>query len=283
MTTLATMRLLIGDALEQLRTLPDGSVNTCITSPPYGDLIVYGSTETVEPAEYADWLLPMIQEIARVLVAGGILALNLNGQGSFLFPEEVAWRIPRETELILHERVCWVKTNAIPVGYRGSHLIPEWEPIWVFRKGDRLAYFGRDDIRRPYTETTVRRAERKNVHRDRHGNHRDQRHPYVRADKPEFVNPLGRDAPNVIEAAPEQSPKWPHPSRFPEAIPVFFILAYCPEGGTVLDPFAGSGTTLAVANRLGRHAIGIELNPEYLPLIERRCQQGGFVFAEVTP
>lgn len=50
------------------------------------------------------------------------------------------------------------------------------------------------------------------------------------------------------------------------------------DAGTVLDPFAGSGTTLAVANRLGRHAIGIELNPEYLPLIERRCAQPGFVF-----
>lgn len=53
------------------------------------------------------------------------------------------------------------------------------------------------------------------------------------------------------------------------------------EAGTVLDPFAGSGTTLAVANRLGRHAIGIELNPEYLPLIERRCAQPGFIFSEV--
>lgn len=253
-------------------------MNLCITSPPYGDLIVYGSTQSVGPTAYAEWLLPVIQEIARVLMDGGIFALNLNGQGSALFPEDVARRIPCDTELMLHERMCWVKTNAIPVGHRESHLIPEWEPIWVFRKGDQLAYFGRDDIRRPYTATTLRRAQRKNVHRGRHGNHRHQRRPYVRVDKPEFVNPLGRDASNVLYAAPEQSSRWPHPARFPEALPHFFILAYCPEGGTVLDPFAGSGTTLAVANRLGRHAIGIELNPAYARLIAQRTQQLGWVF-----
>ena len=50
------------------------------------------------------------------------------------------------------------------------------------------------------------------------------------------------------------------------------IKAGCPEGGTVLDPFAGSGTTLAVAAELGRNAIGCELNPEYIALAERRIK-----------
>jgi DNA modification methylase len=50
------------------------------------------------------------------------------------------------------------------------------------------------------------------------------------------------------------------------------IKAGCPEGGTVLDPFAGSGTTLAVAAELGRSAIGCELNPEYIRLAERRIK-----------
>ena len=51
------------------------------------------------------------------------------------------------------------------------------------------------------------------------------------------------------------------------------ILAGCPEGGTVLDPFAGSGTTLAVAAELGRSGIGCELNPEYIELAEQRIAQ----------
>lgn len=279
----ATYRVLVGDALEQLRTLPDGSVDLCVTSPPYGDLIVYDGGRLPTGARYADWLLPVVQEVDRILIPGGVLALNLNGQGESTFPEEVIHRIPRETELVLHERVAWVKTNAIPVGHRGSHLIPEWEPIWVFRKGSALAYFGRDDIRRPYSEVTVRRAERGNLHRGKHGNHRYQAHPYVREDKPEFLNPLGRDAANVIFAAPEQSPKYPHPARFPEEIPAFFIAAYCPAGGLVLDPFVGSGTTCAMAMKLGRHSIGIDRNPGYEWMVHDRCQQPGFIFTEVTP
>jgi len=71
-----------------------------------------------------------------------------------------------------------------------------------------------------------------------------------------------------------------HFAPFPEALVAPMILAGCPEGGVVLDPFAGSGTTLAVANRLGRHAVGIELNPAYADLIRRRCQQAAWTWGE---
>ena len=54
-----------------------------------------------------------------------------------------------------------------------------------------------------------------------------------------------------------------HFAVFPERLVEPCILAGCPEGGTVLDPFAGSGTTGVVSKRLRRHFIGIELNPEY--------------------
>ena len=71
-----------------------------------------------------------------------------------------------------------------------------------------------------------------------------------------------------------------HFAVFPEALVEPMVLAGCPVGGTVLDPFAGSGTTLAVANRLGRHAIGIELNADYVTLIHKRCQNNSWVFQE---
>lgn len=275
------LTLYCGDALEVLRTLPDESVHCSVTSPPYGKLINYntggrgdyGPNSTPGPDEYADWFLPVAGEIERVLVLGGVFALNLNGQGDSTYPEEVAHRIRRETGFVLHERVAWVKSNAIPVGHRGSHLIPEWDPIWVFRRGESLAHFGRDDIRRPYSDVTMRRARNGNLHRSQRGNHAGQARPYVRGEKPEYMNPLGRDAPNVIWAAPEQSTLWPHPARFPEELPEFFILAYCPVGGTVLDPFAGSGTTLLVAQRLGRNGIGIDLSQEYCAMAKRRLEK----------
>ncbi len=66
-----------------------------------------------------------------------------------------------------------------------------------------------------------------------------------------------------------------HFATFPEALVTPCILAGCPEQGIVLDPFAGSGTTLAVAKRLGRRAIGIELNPEYVALALERIGNEG--------
>lgn len=69
-----------------------------------------------------------------------------------------------------------------------------------------------------------------------------------------------------------------HFATFPRELPERCIKAGCPEGGIVLDPFAGSGTTLAVARDLGRKSIGIELSPEYVKLIERRCAQQAFEF-----
>ena len=64
-----------------------------------------------------------------------------------------------------------------------------------------------------------------------------------------------------------------HFATFPEALPERCIKAGCPEGGTVLDPFMGSGTTALVARRLGRNSIGVELNPDYVALAARRLQQ----------
>ena len=64
-----------------------------------------------------------------------------------------------------------------------------------------------------------------------------------------------------------------HFATFPADLIIPCVLAGCPEGGTVIDPFAGSGTTMEVAARLGRNSIGIEINPEYVKLIEERCHE----------
>ena len=61
-----------------------------------------------------------------------------------------------------------------------------------------------------------------------------------------------------------------HSATFPPALPAYIIKCACPPDGVVLDPFAGSGTTLEAAAKLGRHYLGIELNPEYCVLIDKR-------------
>jgi hypothetical protein len=72
-----------------------------------------------------------------------------------------------------------------------------------------------------------------------------------------------------------------HFATYPPALIEPCILAGCPEGGTVLDPFGGAGTTGLVADRLGRNAVLIELNPEYAAIAERRLNADAPLFAEV--
>jgi DNA modification methylase len=72
-----------------------------------------------------------------------------------------------------------------------------------------------------------------------------------------------------------------HFATFPPALIEPCILAGCPKGGTVLDPFGGAGTTGLVADRLGRNAILIELNPEYADMAERRIKNDAGMFADM--
>lgn len=85
-------------------------------------------------------------------------------------------------------------------------------------------------------------------------------------------HPLGRNKRSVWTVATQPYSE-AHFATFPPKLIEPCILAGCPSGGLVLDPFAGSGTTLAVAQQLGRRAIGIELNSEYIALIHNRIKQ----------
>ena len=86
----------------------------------------------------------------------------------------------------------------------------------------------------------------------------------------------GRNIRSVWEIATQPTPE-AHFATYPEALVRRCILAGCPEGGTVLDPFMGSGTTAKVARDHRRRAVGIELNPTYCDLIARRLQQLSFL------
>jgi DNA modification methylase len=80
---------------------------------------------------------------------------------------------------------------------------------------------------------------------------------------------MGRNKRSVWEVATQPFSE-DHFATFPPKLIVPCLLAGCPEGGTVLDPFSGAGTTLFVAEQLGRNSIGIELNQEYCEIIRRR-------------
>jgi hypothetical protein len=119
-----------------------------------------------------------------------------------------------------------------------------------------------------YRRRDGRRVGRKLAHHGKHGVHEDS-NGYIH---PEKANPG-----NVIRckvAGGHMGSPLAHKNEvpFPEKLAGFFILSCCPPGGTVLDPFCGSGTTLAVAHRHGRRAIGIDIREWQIELSRKRLE-----------
>jgi DNA modification methylase len=131
-----------------------------------------------------------------------------------------------------------------------------------------LAYLQQSEVSSNDTKVIPKRADKRRGHGRRHAGFNDRWDEMPKAEQ--MAN--GRNKRSVWEIATQPYPE-AHFATFPEALVQPCILAGCPEGGTVLDPFVGSGTTALVANTLGRKAIGIELNPAYLELAQHRCAQ----------
>ncbi len=177
--------ILIGDAASQLRRLPAGCVNTCVTSPPYWNARDYGHSDQIglEPniEDYVSRLVAVFAEVRRTLTDDGTVWLNVGdtyfaGAGTINGkPPKKGWRrnkqlclVPYRVALALQEDgwwvrnvACWQKPNAMPSSVR-DRLTSVWEPIFLLAKSERY-YFDLDAIRVPHeTDDQVerKRAER---------------------------------------------------------------------------------------------------------------------------
>ena len=111
----------LGDCFELIKDLPDNSVDLVITSPPYADIVNYGKNISIKkPGQYCDWLLPLFNEIHRVLKPSGSFILNINDNCSnglrnpFIY--ELIYRSQKETNLKFYDTYIWHKMNGIPNG-----------------------------------------------------------------------------------------------------------------------------------------------------------------------
>jgi DNA modification methylase len=125
-------------------------------------------------------------------------------------------------------------------------------------------------------KAVTRKTNKRRGHSRRHNGFNDRWDAMERADQ-------------LAEGANLRSVWWIAPANYrdghyavmPDILAEICILAACPKGGTVLDPFFGAGTTGLVADRLGRNCVGIEINPEYAAMAERRIKSDAGMFAEV--
>src|SRR5215213_5518045 len=257
--------LYLGDSVEQLKKLPDNSVDLIVTSPPYADQRknTYGG---IHPDKYVEWFLPVSKELLRVLKPTGTFILNIkekvvDGERS-TYVMELILEMKKQGWLWTEEFI-WHKKNCYP-GKWSNRFRDAWERLLQFNK-ERKFHMYQEEVMVPMGDWAKSRL--KNLSdTDKIRDNSKVGGGFVG----NISNWLTRDKAyptNVLHLATECSNK-NHSAAFPEELPEWFIKLFTKENDTVLDPFMGSGTTLVVANRMRRHSVGIEIVPEYYDMVK---------------
>lgn len=270
--------LLLGDTLEQLRTLPDGSVDAVCTSPPYyfqrdyGVDGQYGLEAT--PQEYLDRLLAVFREARRALADDGTFWLNVGDA----YSQRKAVRRSSHQEG-LHgatrgARESWVESRAAGRARMSSENLIGGRPVTeksMMMLPERLAISMQDDgwILRNRITWAKTFCTPESV-KDRLSGRSEPIFLFAKSPRYSFDREALAGEDGDVWHLPASSGAGAHTASYPIELPLRCITAGCRPGGVVLDPFSGSGTTGEAALRLGRRYVGIDLNPEYHELARGR-------------
>lgn len=269
----------VGDALELLQGLPDESIDLVLTSPPFA-LQRQKEYGNVDQDEYVDWLLSFTVEIKRVLKSTGSFVLDLGGayrRGRpvrSLYNYRVLIRMCDELDWNLAEEFFWFNPSKLPspiewVNKRKIRAKDAVNTVWWLSKTD----FPKADITKvlvPYSERMKLLLQNSDKY------YSPKKRPSGHDISSRFAEDKGGAIPpNLLQIPNTESNSQylrycqmvgvsGHPARFPEKFPEFFIRFLTDVGDIVLDIFAGSNTTGAVAEALRRRWIAFEIDQSYL-------------------
>ena len=275
--------VLVGDCREVLPTLGAGSVQCVVTSPPYYGLRDYGHPDQIglEPSvdAYVAEMVAVFRQVRRVLADDGTMFLNIGdsyGSGKQLLG--VPWRVAFALQAdgwVLRSDCIWHKPNPLPESVRDR---PTKAHEYVFLLAKRARYFyDSGAVAEPLVSTRPSGNKSRLVSGRMGGDHGWNLRPSDERSLPEG----GRNK-RTVWTIPPQPCKEAHFAVMPPALVEPCILAGSRPGDTVLDPFLGAGTVGLVASRLGREWVGIEINPEYAAMAERRVRDDAPLLAEVA-
>ena len=290
--------ILEGDVLVKLKELKSNSIDCVVTSPPYWGLRDYGNENQIglekTPQEYVDKMVELFREVKRVLKDDGTLWLNLgdsyagnnsrasnNGRAGFGNKREtitprfgnglkqkdlagIPWRVAFALQAdgwYLRQDIIWSKPNPMPESVR-DRCTKSHEYVFLLTKSSKY-YFDHEAIKEPSQQRS-------------NGSKSPQKGNGLSG----FETRVGltnfgtkfyktRNKRSVWTIAPQPF-KGAHFAVMPEALVEPCILAGSKKGGIVLDPFFGSGTVGVVAKKHKRKYIGIELNPDYIKIAQKR-------------
>jgi len=246
--TVGRQTVIRDDCLHVLRTMDSDCVDVVVTSPPYNIGIAYRSYDDRRPLkDYLDWLTEVGHQIGRVLKWDGSFFLNIGSTSTapwVAFDVALAFR----KTFALQNTIIWAKSVSI-----GPDTVGHFKPItskrYLNNNHETIFHFTkRGDVPIDRLSVGVPFKDKSNI--ARWGHEKDR-----------------RCAGNVwfipYTTVRSKAQKFDHPAGFPIELPIRCIKLHGTKRATVLDPFAGTGTTLVAAERLRCSGIGIDVDPEY--------------------
>lgn len=305
-----TIKILQGNCINKLKTIADKTFHTCVTSPPYWGLRDYGVDNQLgleeTPQEYVANLVEVFREVRRVLRDDGTMWLNLGDSYSSggrttttnqtvrgdkdygvtrpavckdIKPKDlvgIPWRVAfalQEDGWYLRQDIIWHKPNPMPESVK-DRCTKSHEYIFLFSKSKNY-YFDNEVIKEKGTQkksgnVKPQKGVDQRFSETKQGLFEAQQKIYEKVNK------------RSVWTVTTKPYKEAHFATYPPDLIEPCILAGCPEGGYVLDPFGGSGTTALVADRLGRNATLIELNKSYVDIINNRLKADNSLFMDIV-
>jgi DNA modification methylase len=300
------VRMMFGDVRELLTSLRTGSIHCVMTSPPYYGLRNYKHPKQIglesTPDQYVAALVGVFREVRRVLRDDGTVWINIGDSYSRVQPgrgDREFSRIPSDVERLgssdgylgraerpgirlsapgvsdknllgipwmlafalradgwtIRDEIIWAKTNPMPESVK-DRCTRSHETIFMLTKNGRY-FYDQDAIKEPAIWSGKREPVKKGGFDGKFG-------------AETFRAITSKRTKRYVWTVSTKAYRGAHFAVYPPDLIEPCILAGCPRGGVVLDPFAGSGTTAMVARRHGREAVLIELDPANRDLIEAR-------------
>lgn len=229
-----------GDAVKEMKKIPDKSITLIVTDPPYNLNKNYGNNQdNLDFSEYLDFSRKWLAQAKRVLKDDGSIYLFMGVR----YISYIYALLEQELNMSFNSWITWFYTQGIG---KKRGFSPRHDDILFFTKDPKIYTFNLDAVRVPQkfyrSVNNMRGANPGNVWQFSHIH---------------YCNENRRS----------------HPTQKPEGLFERMILASSNEGDMVLDPFVGSGTTLRVCQQLKRNCIGIDINPSYVTMTKERLSE----------
>lgn len=250
-------KLIQADTIDGMATLPDEQFQLIIADPPYGNVLINEAWDNeLEVEAYLEWTEAWFSAALKKLRPDGLIyVFGQLGQREHRWIQVAAQLCELAS---FHDQLVWDRV----VGYndRRDSFTPAYELCLVLRKtAAARPFFNKDAVRIPYDDATIARYLKDKRYKDRAARR-------AHLEKGKYATNLLR-VPSLKGSSKE---KVGHPSQKPERLIEMLVDSSSRPGDWVLDPFFGSGTTGVVCERLGRNWIGIEKNPDYCHMAEKR-------------